>query len=155
VDLCRGTSARKKHNPLGPSRRPVPRILWGSKGGALFLVSEVPLYSYGGLVPRRVARPERTCRTIQGHLAQKEAPPPQDHHRALGIFLLKGSSGRRLGRLLLSEAPLQSSGSGYDFVPGYERPSDQVVRLGGLDGAVAGRWADYLQGCLEYKVTHF
>ena len=30
----------------------------------------------------------RTC--IQGYLAHKKHPPPQDHHRSLGIGVLKG-----------------------------------------------------------------
>ena len=32
---------------------------------------------------------------VQGHLAHKKLPPPQDYHRALGIALLQGPKGRR------------------------------------------------------------
>ena len=37
----RGTSLTRKCTPLGPYRRPMPRVLGGE---GLFLVSEVPLY---------------------------------------------------------------------------------------------------------------
>jgi len=40
----RGTSLIEKRPPLGPYRRPMPRVLWWSYGGGLFLMSEVPLY---------------------------------------------------------------------------------------------------------------
>ena len=39
----RGTSLIRKRNPLGPYRRPMPRVLEGSWGGGRFLMSEVPL----------------------------------------------------------------------------------------------------------------
>ena len=44
--LCRyrGTSPIRKRTPLGPYRRPMPRILGGSEGGGRFLMGEVPLY---------------------------------------------------------------------------------------------------------------
>ena len=29
---------------MGPYRRPIPRVLGGSKGGGRFLISEAPLY---------------------------------------------------------------------------------------------------------------
>ena len=37
---------------------------------------------------------------VQGYLAHKKQPPPQGHHRALGIILLKGPRG---GWFLMSE----------------------------------------------------
>ena len=40
----RGTSLIRKRTPLGPYRRPIPRVLGGSKGGGRFLMSEPPLY---------------------------------------------------------------------------------------------------------------
>jgi hypothetical protein len=42
----RGTSLMRKHTPLGPYRRPVPRVLGGSLGGGCFLMSEVPLHNF-------------------------------------------------------------------------------------------------------------
>ena len=39
---------------------------------------------------------------IQGYLAHKKPPPPWDHRRALGIFLLYGPRG---GRFLMGEVP--------------------------------------------------
>ena len=38
-----GTSLTRKRTPLGPYRRPVPRVLGGSKGGGRFRMGEVPL----------------------------------------------------------------------------------------------------------------
>ena len=43
--LYRGTSLVRKRSPLGPYCRPMPRDLWWSCGGVLFLMREVPLYS--------------------------------------------------------------------------------------------------------------
>jgi len=40
----RGTSLTRTHNPLGPYRRPMPRVLGGSLGGSCFLMGEVSLY---------------------------------------------------------------------------------------------------------------
>jgi len=34
---------KKAPPPLGPYRRPMPRVLGGSQGGGRFLMSEVPL----------------------------------------------------------------------------------------------------------------
>ena len=39
----RGTSLIRKRTPLGPCRRPMPRVVGGSQGGGRFLMSEVPL----------------------------------------------------------------------------------------------------------------
>ena len=39
----RGTSLIRNSAPLGPYSRTMPRALWWSMGGVLFLVSEVPL----------------------------------------------------------------------------------------------------------------
>ena len=40
----RSTSLITDNPPLGPYSRTVPRVLWWSSGGWLFLMSEVPLY---------------------------------------------------------------------------------------------------------------
>ena len=40
---------------------------------------------------------------IQRYLADKKQPPPMDHHRALGIFLLQGPRG---ALFLTREVPL-------------------------------------------------
>ena len=40
----RGTSLIRNSPPLGPYSMPVPRALWWSQGGMLFLMSEVPLW---------------------------------------------------------------------------------------------------------------
>jgi hypothetical protein len=40
---------------------------------------------------------------VQGYLAHKQHPPPQDHHTALGIVLLQGPTGEDF---LMSEVPL-------------------------------------------------
>ena len=39
----RGTSLTRKRTPLGPYRRPMPRVLGGSQGVVRFLMGEVPL----------------------------------------------------------------------------------------------------------------
>jgi len=39
----RGTSLTRNSAPLGPYSRTMPRALWWSEGGGLFLMSEVPL----------------------------------------------------------------------------------------------------------------
>ena len=39
----RGTSLTRKRTPLGPYRRPMPRVRGGSWGGGLYLMGEVPL----------------------------------------------------------------------------------------------------------------
>ena len=44
----RVTSLIIKRLPLGPYCRPIPRALWCSYRGGLFLVSEVPLNMIGG-----------------------------------------------------------------------------------------------------------
>ena len=43
LTVYRGTPLKRKRSPLGPYRRPVPRVLGGSQGGGRFLMSEVPL----------------------------------------------------------------------------------------------------------------
>ena len=40
----RGTSLARKCTPLGPYRRPMPRVLGGAQGGGRYLMNEVPLY---------------------------------------------------------------------------------------------------------------
>jgi hypothetical protein len=41
--VYRGTSLARKHNPLGPFRRPMPRVLGGSQVGERCLMGEAPL----------------------------------------------------------------------------------------------------------------
>ena len=43
----RGTSLTRKRSPLGPYRRPMPRVLGGSKWGGRFIVGEVPVCRTG------------------------------------------------------------------------------------------------------------
>jgi len=38
-----GTSSIRNRFPVGPYSRAMPRALWWSQGGGLFLMSEVPL----------------------------------------------------------------------------------------------------------------
>ena len=42
--VYRGNSLTRKRTPLGPYRRPMPRVLGGSGGGWRFVMCEVPLY---------------------------------------------------------------------------------------------------------------
>ena len=55
-----------------------------------------------GSVPRRAIFSSREDLTRDDSLIRNR-PPPQDHRRALGIFLLKGLTGKRF---LMSEVPL-------------------------------------------------
>ena len=41
----RGISLRRNTPLLGSYSRTIPRVTWCSKGGGLFVMSEVPLYS--------------------------------------------------------------------------------------------------------------
>ena len=50
----RATLLIRNCNLLGPYSRTVPRALWWPKGGVLFLMSEVPLYSLG--CPQGIAK---------------------------------------------------------------------------------------------------
>ena len=51
-------------------------------------MSEVPLYgSNTDVTPDTTDRVRARTRPVQGYLADRKAPPPQDHHRALGIGL--------------------------------------------------------------------
>ena len=43
VGSYRGSSLIRNNLLLGPYRRPMPRVLGGSYGGRIFLMSEVPL----------------------------------------------------------------------------------------------------------------
>ena len=63
-------------------------------------MSEVLLY--GSLVGPSASAHRRV--PVQGYLAHKKQPPPEDHHRSLGIGLLQGPTG---GVFLMSEVPLQ------------------------------------------------
>ena len=69
----RGTSLIRKRTPLGPYRRPVPRVLgWSLGGGGCFLVSEVPLYTkfLNGTFQKADPKPQ--------HLSPKpSSPDPQ------------------------------------------------------------------------------
>ena len=50
---------------------------------------------------------------IQGYLAHKKpTPPPEDHHRALGIALLRGPTGTRF---LMGEVPLYAADAAVNF----------------------------------------
>ena len=51
VLLYKGTSLKRTPPPLGPCSRNMPRVLWWSYGGKLFLMSEVPLYPFHVAAP--------------------------------------------------------------------------------------------------------
>ena len=46
----RGNSLIRNRHPVGPYRRPMPRVLGGSYGGGRFLVDKMPLYAEGPVV---------------------------------------------------------------------------------------------------------
>ena len=45
VPLYRSTSLTRNSAPVGPYSTNMPKVLWWSKGGGLFIMSEVPLYT--------------------------------------------------------------------------------------------------------------
>ena len=59
-ELYRGTSLIRKRTPLGPYRRPMPRVLGWSQGGGRFFMGEVPLQlnqtNSRGVCTGRIAR---------------------------------------------------------------------------------------------------
>ena len=74
----RGTSLIRNTPLLGPYSRTIPRVLWRSQGGGLFLMSEVPLYTGAGRVVRGA---ERVLAGVLALLAQ--APLGADRRRML------------------------------------------------------------------------
>ena len=81
----RGSSLKRKCTPIGPYRRPMPRVLGGPRGVGVFLWARYPCrpvpQSYSG------ARGLRGCEsevatgplkdTIQGYLTCKKTHPPR------------------------------------------------------------------------------
>ena len=63
-------------------------------------------------IPPRPLGPYSSHMPIQGYLAHKKLPPPQDHHRALGIWPLQGPRGRCF---LMLEVSLYVMHHGYDL----------------------------------------
>ena len=68
----------------------------------------------------------RSVRPLQGYLAHKKSPPPQDHHRALDILLLQGPRG---ALFLMSEVPLWTL-QGLLEVKDTRRPLGDYLLLG-------------------------
>ena len=78
--------------------------------------------------------------SLQGYLAHKKPPSPQDFHRALGIGLLQGPSGRRF---LVSEVPLYGCPTACISrrAPTYPSGSQAVPRTGSWTGPPRGKRA--------------
>ena len=73
VTRYRGTSPRKR-TPLGPYRRPMPRVLGGSSGVGRFRMGEVPLCAnFGALAWHMYERENRN----RNHFDNFGAPPRQ------------------------------------------------------------------------------
>ena len=74
------SSAPRGHTPLGPYRRPMPRVIGGSWVGGRFLMSEVPLYLAPSLCPRRALLRDPTL-TEDAHAyrvtSHKDTHPPR------------------------------------------------------------------------------
>jgi len=69
--MYRGTSLMRKCTPLGPYRRPMPRVIGG--GGGVLLGEapmQIPQVVNGPNIGGRIALP-----WIQGYLAHKKTPP--------------------------------------------------------------------------------
>ena len=80
VDTCRGTSLRRNRLPLGPYRLAYPGPCGGPRGGVGGLVGEMPLQ-------------DGRSRHVQGYLAQKKPPFPQDPTVGLCLGLYGGPRG--------------------------------------------------------------
>jgi len=78
--VYRGTSRIRKRTPLGPYRRPMPRVVGGSLGGGRFLMGEVPLYH--GIVGGGVFS-FRGTHAMMPYMATSNSPP-----RSLWVSLL-------------------------------------------------------------------
>ena len=69
ADLYRGTASIRNRLPVGPYSRAMPRAIWRSWGGALFLMIQVPLYEafrtphnvVGGLIKFHWALTNSNC----------------------------------------------------------------------------------------------
>ena len=71
--VCRGTSLIRKHRPLRPYGRPMPKALWGWR----FLVSEVPLQESGGRgTPTRPSAWMGILRLSREGAPFSDIPPP-------------------------------------------------------------------------------
>ena len=90
----------KKHTPLGPYYRRVPRALWWSQGAWRFLMSEVPLYRDFSKVRSNIrwepavgdtyAPRTHQKRHGQSFLLYETKPPPLRHkatHPSRGLIL--------------------------------------------------------------------
>jgi hypothetical protein len=83
----RGTSLIRNSADLGPYSRVMPRALWWSQGGGLFLMSEVPLY-LDACRFEHLPLPLTWSSQAQGYLDHKKQPPPRTLH--LGPMVVPG-----------------------------------------------------------------
>ena len=75
----RGTAPIRNQPPLGPYRRPMPRVLEGSQGGGRLLMSKVPLYH-----AVRVLHVSKN-----GKARVVEVVPHRTHHSCRGTSLIR------------------------------------------------------------------
>jgi len=81
-----GTSLERKRTPLGPYRRPMPRVLGGSWGGGRVLLGEVPLY---GVVKRlSPAVAQNASHSFRAVLKVLHWPPQRSNVTALAPPLM-------------------------------------------------------------------
>ena len=79
--LFRGTSLIRKHLPLGPYSKPMPKGLGWSWGEAWFLISEVPLYREGADdVSVSVLKGFNKYNNGEISLRCRRPPPPLESH---------------------------------------------------------------------------
>jgi len=71
----RGTSLIRNIAPLGPFSRNMPRAIWWSQGGGLFLMREVPLYRGSPSCRKPKSEVDHEA-SLQGYLAHKKTPTP-------------------------------------------------------------------------------
>ena len=85
----RGTSLTRKGTPLGPRRRPMPRVQGRSQGGGRFLVSEVPLHRKG------IQTPMAQSRSTKNRLDDKVDSDQQVVNKELSLCVQWRRRGRR------------------------------------------------------------
>ena len=73
------TSLMRKHNSLGPHRRPMPRIVGGSKRVGLFLMGEILLYMH--MYMSRISSAGRAASTEKDREIPAEIPASHDPKR--------------------------------------------------------------------------
>ena len=85
----RSTSPERKRIPLGPYRRPMPRVRRGSQGGGRFLMGEVPLYLASTVLHVRIEGARGTSALL---LLPKDAERRENNLQRVNDFNLEAKA---------------------------------------------------------------